>query len=172
MNSLTREGEERDRGLARPFSATMPLCLSERGAIWIVYPVGIGRESRGREEVLISNKVFVGNMNYNTTQSEIESLFSEVGEVIEVSIPIDRNTGRPRGFAFVAFADEAAAAQAVEKFDGYMFQSRSIRVNEAEERQPYSPGFFHTGSYGSPGKQRKSKPKGSRRNIRARKRGF
>lgn len=113
--------------------------------------------------------MFVGNLSFDTTQSELETLFSEVGEVAGVFLPADRNTGRPRGFAFVEFTKEAAAAQAIEKFDGYEFKGRNIRVNAAEERRR-SPVFTDTGSFGMPRGPGGYKPKGSRRNIRARKR--
>ena len=135
----------------------------------------------GPKEVVINNRVFVGNMNYDTTQSEIESLFSEAGEVVEVSIPNDRNTGRPRGFAFVEFAESSSTTKAIEMFDGHELQGRNIRVSEAEQQVRVSP-FSNSGSYGpsrgsgsgsgSGSSPKGSKPKGSRRNIRARKRGF
>jgi cold-inducible RNA-binding protein len=113
--------------------------------------------------------VFVGNLSFDTTQSELEALFSEVGEVASVFLPADRNTGRPRGFAFVEFTKEAAAAQAIQKFDGYEFKGRNMRVNEAEARRR-SPAFADTGSFGMPRGPGGYKPKGSRRNIRAKKR--
>jgi RNA recognition motif-containing protein len=101
----------------------------------------------------------------------LETLFSEVSEVIDVFLPSDRNTGRPRGFAFVEFSDGSAVTEAIERFDGFELQGRRIRVNEAEERRP-GPGFSDGGF--SPGhkKGRGGKPKGSRRNLRSRKRGF
>jgi len=109
-------------------------------------------------------------------QNDLESLFSEVGEVAQVFLPDDRSTGRPRGFAFVEFKEKTAAAEAIQRFDGQELNGRSIRVSEAEEQQPRSSGFSnanakpyttHQGARGS-----KPKSKGSRRNIRARKRGF
>ncbi|MFQ5740471.1 MAG: RNA recognition motif domain-containing protein [Acidobacteriota bacterium] len=120
---------------------------------------------------MISVKVFVGNLSYDTTASELESLFEEAGQVVEVILPTDRDTGRPRGFAFVEFAERAALSAAVEKFDGYQLQGRSLRVSEAEERRPRAPRFGEAGpsTYRGP---RGAKPKGSRRNIRRRKRGF
>ncbi|MGH7352210.1 MAG: RNA recognition motif domain-containing protein [Candidatus Methylomirabilales bacterium] len=114
--------------------------------------------------------MFVGNLSYDTTQSEVESLFSEVGQVVGVFMPADRITGRPRGFAFVEFAEEATAAKAIERLDGYELKGRSIRVNQAEERRPRSPAFADTGSFGMPRGRGEFKRKGSRRNIRAKKR--
>lgn len=122
------------------------------------------------KEAIISAKVFVGNLSFDTTESELETLFSQVGQVVGVFLPADRNTGRPRGFAFVEFTEEAAAAKAIEKLDGYEFKGRNIRVNQAEERRRRPPVFADTGSFGMPRGPGGFKPKGSRRNIRARKR--
>ncbi|MFO8010859.1 MAG: RNA-binding protein [Dehalococcoidia bacterium] len=117
--------------------------------------------------------MYVGNMSYDASQSEIEGLFSEAGEVTEVSLPVDRNTGRPRGFAFVEFADEAACAHAIEKFDGHELHGRTIRVNEAEKPRERTQSFGDSRQFSRPQQgQKPSKPKGSRRNIRAKKRGF
>jgi RNA recognition motif-containing protein len=114
--------------------------------------------------------VFVGNLSYDTTQVELEGLFSEVGKVVSVFMPADRITGRPRGFAFVEFTDEADAAKAIERLDGYEFKGRNLRVNAAEERRPRAPVFADTGPFGMHRGAREFKRKGSRRNIRARKR--
>jgi RNA recognition motif-containing protein len=116
--------------------------------------------------------VFVGNLSYDTTQDEIERLFSEAGQVTEVFLPFDRVTGRPRGFGFVEFAEEASATEAIEKFDSYQLHGRSLRVSQAEERQPRSPNYAGGGAPARPRGARGSKPKGSRRNLRAKKRGF
>lgn len=114
--------------------------------------------------------MFVGNLSYDTTQSEVESLFAEVGQVVGVFLPSDRLTGRPRGFAFVEFANEADAAKAIERMDGYEFKGRNLRVNEAEQRRPRVPVFSDPGSFGMARGKGEFKRKGSRRNIRARKR--
>jgi RNA recognition motif-containing protein len=120
---------------------------------------------------VISSKLFVGNLNYTTTADELETLFSEAGEVVEVILPADRATGRPRGFGFVEFADEAAAAAAIQRFDGHQLGGREIRVNEAQERPARSPRMpFSSGGGGRPSGPPPSKPKGSRRNLRGRKR--
>lgn len=114
-------------------------------------------------------------MNYETTSGELETLFSEVGEIVEIFVPTDRNTGRPRGFAFVEFTDQTAAAAAIEKFDGHVLQGRNLRVSEAEERQRRPPSFPDGGGGfggGPPRGGKGGKPKGSRRNIRSKKRGF
>jgi RNA recognition motif-containing protein len=104
-------------------------------------------------------------------QSELEILFSEVGQLAEVFLPADRDTGRPRGFAFVQFIEEAAAATAIEKFDGYELRGRKLRVMVAEEKQRRSSSYPDSGAYSNHRGPKKSKSKGSRRNIRAMKRG-
>lgn len=104
-------------------------------------------------------------------QHELESLFSEVGTIVEVFLPTDRNTGRPRGFAFVEFEDESVISTAIERFDGHDLGGRSLRVTAAEERPSRAPRVFGEDSSGGHfGPKRPSKPKGSRRNARRKKR--
>jgi RNA recognition motif-containing protein len=79
-------------------------------------------------------KVFVGNLNFKTTRDEVESLFSQVGKPRDVFLPTERETGRPRGFAFVEFETEEEAKNAIERFNGYEMGGRALRVNLAEER--------------------------------------
>lgn len=128
------------------------------------------------------SKVFVGNLDFKATRDQVESLFAEAGEVQDVFIPVDRESGRPRGFAFVELSSEEEAEKAIEMFDGHELGGRELRVNMAEERQrrprPYGgpggpPSFdgdrggFGGGGGGGYGG---GKPKGSRRNIRGKKR--
>jgi RNA recognition motif-containing protein len=96
-----------------------------------------------------------------------------------VFLPTDRATGRPRGFAFVEFDDGSAAAAAIQKLDGHDLNGRNLRVNEAQEK-PSTPRSFDTRSFGAPRDfsdgpgggmpPRRLKSKGSRRNLRAKKR--
>jgi RNA recognition motif-containing protein len=110
-------------------------------------------------------------LNFRTMQDELQSLFSEVGEVVEVFLPSDRMTGRPRGFAFVEFTDEASALAAIQRFDGYELGGRNLRVNAAEAQRPRQPsGFFDGSPPPMPFRPGGNKSKGSRRNLRARKR--
>ncbi|MCZ6507605.1 MAG: RNA-binding protein [Acidobacteria bacterium] len=125
----------------------------------------------GRKELIIAAKVFVGNVSFDTLAPDIEALFSSVGDIVEVFMPADRNTGRPRGFAFVEFADEDAAARAIEEFDGHELGGRNLRVNAAEARAPRAsmpPSQYQRGGRNEYGKP--SRPKGSRRNARGKKR--
>ena len=82
----------------------------------------------------MGSKVFVGNLDYNTRREEVQNLFAQVGEIRDVFLPTDRETGRPRGFAFVEFANDEDAAKAIEKFNGYQLGGRALRVNAAEDR--------------------------------------
>lgn len=136
------------------------------------------------------SKVFVGNLDFKTTKDQVETLFAEAGAVQDVFIPVDRESGRPRGFAFVELDSEESAQKAIKMFDGHELGGRELRVNMAEERQrkprPYgggSPGGFSPfdGERGGFGGDRGGgggggysggggKPKGSRRNIRGKKR--
>ena len=119
-------------------------------------------------------KVFVGNLSFDTTREELEALFAPIGEISDVFVPLDRDSGRPRGFAFVTYASGDSATQAIQKLDGVELGGRNLRVNEATAersgggRPGGGGGFGRPGAGGRPGGF--AKPKGSRRNIRGRKR--
>lgn len=84
-------------------------------------------------------KLFVGGIPYRATDEELKQLFSQAGEVVSVFIPMDRETQRPRGFAFVEMADDAAADKAISMFNDTDMGGRKIAVNKArpmEERPP------------------------------------
>ena len=121
--------------------------------------------------------MFVGNLSYQTTKEELSELFSEAGQVVDVYLPTDRATERPRGFAFVQFATDEAAAEAIQRFNGREMAGRPLKVDAAQDRpprgdgpRPFAPrpsfGGGERASYSAP----PSKSKGSRRNLRARKR--
>ncbi|UCH64104.1 MAG: RNA-binding protein [Fidelibacterota bacterium] len=78
-------------------------------------------------------RIYVGNLPFSTTESEIRTLFEEYGTVREVNMITDRETGRFRGFGFIEMEDEEADT-AISKMDGVEFGGRSLRVNEARER--------------------------------------
>ncbi|HEY3237531.1 MAG TPA: RNA-binding protein [Polyangiaceae bacterium] len=88
----------------------------------------------------MTNRLFVGNLSFDSTQESIEAAFAAIGEVREVAIPTDRQTGQPRGFAFVTMANEQAASQAISQLNGSMLDGRQIRVNEAQERPQFGGG--------------------------------
>jgi RNA recognition motif-containing protein len=150
--------------------------------------------------------VFVGNLSFDVTREELIEAFGAAGKVVDAKVPTDRETGRPRGFAFVEFADDDAAAKSISLLNGKDLKGRPLRVNEAENRPPrpagagggyrpafgaggggggYRPGGSAFGGGGGGGgvpsfndfvpmddRGRPFKNKGSRRNIRRRKRGF
>ena len=128
---------------------------------------------KARRDV-IASKIFVGNLDYSTNETDLESLFSEVGTVLNVFLPSDRNTGRPRGFAFVEFENDEQVDKAIEKFDGEELSGRAMRINRAEDRppRPRAPRIFDGPPRGGPprGGDRPSRPKGSRKGSRAKKR--
>jgi len=78
-------------------------------------------------------KLYVGNMSFNTTEASLEALFSNYGEIQEVAVVTDRDTGRPRGFGFVTMSDDGAKA-AIEALNGNEFEGRALTVNEAKPR--------------------------------------
>jgi cold-inducible RNA-binding protein len=83
----------------------------------------------------MGTKLYVGNLSYNTTEDELRDAFSDDGrQVAEVAIITDRETGRPRGFAFVTMATEADAQAAIEALDGRSLGGRTIKVNESQDK--------------------------------------
>lgn len=88
------------------------------------------------------SRLFVGNLPYDTTAAEIKDLFSSVGPVAFVSLPVERESGRPRGFAFVDFSDRAHAEEAVRRFHQQSFKGRALVVNEARARESQPPSAF------------------------------
>lgn len=88
----------------------------------------------------MNNRLYVGNLPYSYGEMELRQLFSEVGRVDSVYLPIDRETGRPRGFAFVQMATDAEAEEAIARFDGGLADGRKLRVNIAQERGSITPG--------------------------------
>jgi RNA recognition motif-containing protein len=82
----------------------------------------------------MANRLYVGNLSFNTTKENLEAAFAALGEVTEVHLVIDRESGQSRGFGFVTMASAAEAAGAIEKLDGSILDGRPLRVNEAHER--------------------------------------
>jgi cold-inducible RNA-binding protein len=76
-------------------------------------------------------KLFVGNLNFQTAEADLRTLFEPFGQITRVHIAMDRETGRPRGFAFVEMADDAAATKAMAELNGKEVSGRALRVNEA-----------------------------------------
>jgi RNA recognition motif-containing protein len=88
----------------------------------------------------MGKKLYVGNLPYNATENDIRDLFSEVGEIDDVAIISDRDTGRSKGFGFVEMATEEGAQEAISRFNGYSLNDRPLTVNEARPREERSGG--------------------------------
>jgi len=84
----------------------------------------------------MAKTIYVGNLNYQTTEEDLHELFSQYGEVESVKLIMDRETNRPRGFGFVDMLDDDAATAAVSMLNDKDFNGRNLRVNEARERSP------------------------------------
>lgn len=88
----------------------------------------------------MANRLFVGNLTYNSTENDLQDYFSQAGTVVSVDIMQDRATGRSRGFAFVEMSSQAEATKAVEMFHQKDFQGRALTVNEARPREERAGG--------------------------------
>ena len=88
----------------------------------------------------MSTKLYVGNLPYDTSESDLQTLFEGAGQVSTVSIVRDRATGQPRGFAFVEMSDSEGAQRAISELDRRELGGRSLTVNEARPMQPRSNG--------------------------------
>ncbi len=82
----------------------------------------------------MSKKIYIGNLPFTSTEADLKGVFERHGAVESVNIITDRETGRPRGFAFVEMEDASAASDAIRALDGSDLGGRNIRVNEAQER--------------------------------------
>ena len=79
--------------------------------------------------------IYIGNLSYEVTKEDLSSVFAEYGTVSRVSLPSDRETGRPRGFGFVEMENEEDETTAIESLDGAEWMGRSLRVNKARPRE-------------------------------------
>ncbi len=82
----------------------------------------------------MSKKIYVGNLPFSSTETDLKEVFSRHGSVESVAVITDRETGRPRGFAFVEMEDESAAQDAIRALDGTDLGGRNIKVNEALDK--------------------------------------
>ncbi|WP_008310370.1 RNA recognition motif domain-containing protein [Leptolyngbya sp. PCC 6406] len=100
--------------------------------------------------------IYVGNLSYDVTREDLEQVFKEYGEVSRVSLPTDRETGRPRGFAFVDMQAEAEEDKAIEALDGAEWMGRDMRVNKARPREDARSGGGRNGGGDGGGYRRSS----------------
>jgi RNA recognition motif-containing protein len=96
----------------------------------------------------MSTKLYVGNLPYTTTQEQLSELFGKHGEVVEVALITDRETGRSKGFGFVTMATAEGAQQAIQRLNGTSFDNRTLTVNEARPREERSGGGYGGNSGG------------------------
>ena len=94
-------------------------------------------------------RLFIGNLPYGATEADLRAHFAVIAEPSHVVMPVDRETGRPRGFAFVEFVDREKAEEVIRKFDAQPFQGRNLAVSEARAREDRPPGP-RPGGFGGP----------------------
>jgi RNA recognition motif-containing protein len=82
----------------------------------------------------VSKKIYIGNLPFSSTETDLQDLFGRHGTVESVNVIMDRETGRPRGFAFVEMENASAADDAIRALDGSELGGRNLRVNEAQDR--------------------------------------
>ena len=87
----------------------------------------------------MSVRLFVGNLPYSATEADIRQHFGTVGDPMQIVIPTDRDTGRPRGFAFVDYDDRGVAERAIQQLHGQPFKGRPLSVSEARPREARPP---------------------------------
>lgn len=99
----------------------------------------------------MGNRLYVGNLSFQTNAETIRTAFQAMGEVTDVHAVVDRETGQSRGFAFVTMGSAQEAARAIAEMNGAMLDGRTLRVNEAEERQNRGGGGGFGGGGGGGG---------------------
>ena len=96
----------------------------------------------------MSKKLYVGNLPFTSTEDELRELFGRHGSVDSVSVITDRETGRPRGFAFVEMSEPSAASDAIRALDGTQLGGRALKVSEAQDKQRSEGGSYGRGGFG------------------------
>src|SRR5688572_25314247 len=112
----------------------------------MVHARGKGTEHRG----VVSVRLFIGNLPYAASEAELREHLSAVGEPAQIVLPTDRETGRPRGFAFVDYTDRAVAEEAIRRFNQQPFKGRPLAVSEARPREERPAGAPRPGGFGGP----------------------
>jgi RNA recognition motif-containing protein len=103
----------------------------------------------------MNTKLYVGNLPYETTESDLQTLFESAGQVSTISIVRDRATGQARGFAFVEMSDAEGAQRAISELDKHQYGGRNLTVNEARPMQPRGNGDGGGRNGGGFGRQRR-----------------
>jgi cold-inducible RNA-binding protein len=110
----------------------------------------------------MSNKLFVGNLSFNTTENDLQDAFAAHGTVLESNLMMDRMSGRPRGFGFVTMASPAEAQKAIEAMNGAQLDGRALTVNVARPREERPAGGGGGGGFGGGGGGRREGGGGGR----------
>lgn len=87
------------------------------------------------QRIMSSSKLYVGNLPFRVTEEELRDLFGAHGEVVNATIVMDRDTGRPRGFGFIEMSNDDEAQAVIQNLDGKDFMGRSLKVNVAQPRE-------------------------------------
>src|SRR5262245_43814152 len=111
----------------------------------------------------MGNRLYVGNLSYDSTEESLRTAFSSCGEVTDVHIVTDRTTGQSRGFAFVTMANAQDAQKAIDTMSGANLDGRALRVNEAQERSGGGGGGGGRGGGGGGGRGGRDGGRGDRR---------
>jgi cold-inducible RNA-binding protein len=114
---------------------------------------GENRVRLGTIQHHMNNKIFVGNLSFNTTENDLQDAFAAHGTVTETNLMMDRATGRPRGFAFVTMGTAEEAQKAIEALNGSDLDGRSLTVNVAKPREERPAGGRETASRGNYGRR-------------------
>src|ERR1700752_3784853 len=101
-------------------------------------------------EESLAVRLFIGNLPYGASEADLRAHFASVAEPSHVVMPVDRETGRPRGFAFGEFVERSVAEEAIKRFDQQPFQGRNLAVSEARAREDRPPGAPRPGGFGGP----------------------
>jgi RNA recognition motif-containing protein len=88
-----------------------------------------------QQDNYLSNKIYIGNLPFSATESELRSLFEPHGDIASVNVITDRETGRARGFAFVEMEEADSASKAIRALDGADMDGRNLKVNEAQDKR-------------------------------------
>jgi len=98
----------------------------------------------------VSVRLFIGNLPYSATEADLRDHLSSVGDPVQIVLPTDRETGRPRGFAFVDYSDRPVAEEAIRRFNQQPFKGRPLAVSEARPREERPAGAPRPGGFGGP----------------------
>ena len=120
----------------RPRGQIDPLLLGRSGNTKLVAKASAETApGEAKQDIELSKKIYVGNLPFQSTESELKDLFSQHGNVESAKIIEDRETGRSRGFGFIEMEDASAADQAIQALDGKDFGGRNLKGNEAQDRR-------------------------------------